>query len=185
MIAQLLPWFGLSLRQPRKAMRALLGLGWAPQTNWLFFAAASMSAAAIASLQQALILMAHPGDLGAVNFLELALRGLMLQILAVCALTVAGRALGGAARIDEIALMQGWLQALLILPGAALALIMLAAPELALMGLLALGIATLTYLVAGMTEASRFNCWGRGLLAMILAFTGLLVIANLFAIPLI
>ncbi|SFE12712.1 YIP1 family protein [Roseivivax sediminis] len=101
-------------------------------------------------------------------------------IVLVLALTWAGRGLGGAGRVQDVALLVAWLQGLDVLVQLVLLLMLPVAPVLAgLVSLLATG-AGLWILLNFLAEAQGFEGVGKSALALLLAVTGLALGLALF-----
>lgn len=177
-MALLLTWLSESFRHPRKTIARLLAFGWDAELRWLFFAAMTALALALAAAQQVLILRSFPDLPASPNLLVTAVKSAFLQLLTVFVQQIISQIFGGRARLTDLALLGGWLQAVFLLPSIGLVAIILLAPGFMGLAMLALAVATIVLLVAGLTEVNRFAHWGRALAVALLSTMAVLPVAR-------
>lgn len=106
----------LSVQDPQRGARVVLGLGLSIQTRWTAFAlmvVGSAIAIHVSFALQAAEINQDFGPLMASPFRTSLLQGLVL-LTAVAAIHVVGRALGGRGRFDDSLLLVAWLQFVLL-----------------------------------------------------------------------
>lgn len=177
-MALLLTWLSESFRHPRKTIARLLAFGWDAELRWLFFAAMTALNLTLAAFQQTLLAGRFPNLPLPDNLLLATAEAAMLQVLVVFVQQILSQIFGGRARLTDLALLAGWLQAVFLLPSIGVVAIILLAPGFMELAMLTLAVATIVLLVAGLAEVNRFAHWSRALAVALLSTMAVLPVAR-------
>lgn len=174
--------FGMTLRRPAAAARALLALN-LPMRVVMWALGAVVSVNAILSFvslrvappppdMQTVVSQVQP--IGFAAFLVFAL------VVISAALTVSGRVLGGSARFSQMLLCMLWVQAVMLVFEAALIVALVLVPPLAAIAALPVYALTMVLVVVFVQQAHGFQNPLRAVGAMLLGLFGLGMVLQLF-----
>lgn len=159
-----------TVTNPREVARLLMSMR---LTREALFTAFALVVVLNAFMYAASLQLAGPGEL---DFLQNPVMFLFLQAVTLGAtivcLTWAGRGIGGAARMDDMALLMIWMQSLRVLVQLAVMLIILVSPAIA-SALVGLSMVLGLYIAASfVNEAQGFDSFGRAVLSMVMGVLG-------------
>ena len=161
-----------SVTAPQDVARLLLSLRWSREALLLSFALVVVLNALVFS---ATMLLAPPGDaelslLASPMAFMFTLAGALA--LTIVAFTLAGRALGGTARIEDMAILMIWMQALRVLVQVAMVVVLAISSGLAALLIVATSALGIWILAHFINQAHGLDSLLRAVLVLLLGLTG-------------